>query len=188
MDPRVRQLLLLIKTWAHDKKLIAQDKFSTYSLFMMVIFFLQKDDVKVLPKYSQMTVSPFLRNLFMKIGINPGKMVSPLKVLQNKQILIIVLVLASGEFTTKNTSSVPELFIKFFQFYLSFDYKQAISLPFCKAVSKTTLSSDPAVRNSFICIMDVLEPKINLTKNVSEATMNEFFGYGQSLLKPFLIT
>ena len=73
LDNRVRPLLLLIKAWAHDKRLIDQAKFNSYAIFMMVIFFLQNDDIKILPKYNEKTNSPILQNFFKKQGSNLSK-------------------------------------------------------------------------------------------------------------------
>lgn len=163
LDKRVRPLLLLVKAWAHDKQLIDQNKFSSYAIFMMVIFFLQSDDIKILPRYNERTNSPILQSFFKKQGSNLG----------------------GTEFKTENTMSISQLFIQFLKFYTKFDYDEVLCLPFCQHFPKSTFANEPAFKDSPLCIMDLLEPKVNLAKNVSASTLQDFLGYGLCLLKNF---
>ena len=81
--------------------------------------------------------------------------------------------------------SISQLFIEFFRFYTKFDYDQVICLPFCQHFPRSTFSNEPAFKSNPVCIMDLLEPKVNLTKNVSESTLQDFLGLGHALLKNF---
>ncbi|CAD5214051.1 unnamed protein product [Bursaphelenchus okinawaensis] len=115
-DERVPELGVAIKAWARafDINDASQGTLSSYALIVMMIFYLQKLKIPVLPRLQDPTSCPDLNS-------EEEKSVGEWKVHYYKP---------TKEFKDafkKNTQSVGELFAGFFDFYASYQYNEEVA-------------------------------------------------------------
>ncbi|XP_058824858.1 poly(A) RNA polymerase, mitochondrial [Topomyia yanbarensis] len=148
IDSRVRPLTCCVRKWAQSVGLTNQAPgywITNFSLTMLVMYFLQQLSEPILPpinKLMQNATKADLRFTADQISCAFLRDVSKL------------------DFKSKNTSTVEELLLKFFQFYSSFDFNQ-------RAISLNIGSSILKPDHSPMYIVNPLETVLNVSKNVN---------------------
>ncbi|XP_055902645.1 poly(A) RNA polymerase, mitochondrial [Eupeodes corollae] len=148
MDNRVRPLTFCIRKWAQSCGLTNPSPgrwISNFSLTCLVIFFLQQMKTPLLPPI----------NLLIK-SAKP----EDIRVTEDGINCTFRRDWRDLPFKTKNTSSVSDLLLQFFEFYSQFDFSnKGISLNEGKAVTKPD--------HAALYIVNPLEQLLNVSKNVS---------------------
>ena len=115
LDPRVRQLMVVLKKWAEFHLLLGtrHKRLSGYSLALMLIFYLQRTSVPVLPVLQKIHPKEF--------GLETP-IVQKLNYTFQCQESII------SSYSSKNKESLSTLLQGFFDFYSHFSYNCVISV------------------------------------------------------------
>ncbi|KAH8388025.1 hypothetical protein KR093_011211 [Drosophila rubida] len=148
LDPRVRPLTFSIRRWAQSCGLTNPSPgrwISNFSLSCLVIYFLQQLRQPILPAISALVKAAAATDIRVtEDGIN----------------CTFARDMERVAFGSRNTSSLSELLLQFFEFYSQFDFhNRAISLNEARALSKPD--------HSAMYIVNPLEPLLNVSKNVS---------------------
>ncbi|KAH8394488.1 hypothetical protein KR222_011843, partial [Zaprionus bogoriensis] len=148
LDPRVRPLTFSIRRWAQSCGLTNPSPgrwISNFSLSCLVMYFLQQLRHPILPSIGALVKSAAATDIRVtEDGINCtfGRDLERLG------------------FRSRNTSSLSELLLQFFEFYSQFDFhNRAISLNEGRALAKPD--------HSAMYIVNPLEQLLNVSKNVS---------------------
>ncbi|XP_060662872.1 poly(A) RNA polymerase, mitochondrial isoform X1 [Drosophila nasuta] len=148
LDPRVRPLTFSIRRWAQSCGLTNPSPgrwISNFSLSCLVMYFLQQLRQPILPSISAMVKTAASTDIrITEDGIN----------------CTFARDMERVSFASRNTSSLSELLLQFFEFYSQFDFhNRAISLNEARALSKPD--------HSAMYIVNPLEQLLNVSKNVS---------------------
>ncbi|KAI5467943.1 hypothetical protein BGZ63DRAFT_344272 [Mariannaea sp. PMI_226] len=152
IDPRVRQLAMIIKYWTR-RRIVNDAAFggtlSSYTWICLIIAFLQLRSPPVLPS---LHLSP---HKLTKADGTPSDFADDIKKL--------------GTFGSKNKSSVAELLFQFFRFYAhEFDYdKHVLSVRLGKLLVKTEKKWHYALNNS-LCVEEPFNTSRNLGNTADE--------------------
>lgn len=156
MDPRVRPFVFYIRAWAKEFDLIQPfpaHGVSNFMLTCLVIFFLQQMPEPVLPP--------------------SGSFVTLEDTADGVQFITDF---SKVNFKSKNTSTLADLLVEFFEFYSKFDFtKNAVSIP--TGQIKTNITADS------MYIHNPIDPGLNVSRNVSDYERNEFIEKCQIALK-----
>lgn len=151
LDERVRPLVFFIRTWAKEYGIIQPYPSLSLSNFMltcMVIFFLQTLPTPILPP----------SDTFVQPSESSAES-SSLKFITDDKIMT--------DFQSKNTDTLSELVVKFFEYYLKFNYNNdAISIK--NGAIRANIASDS------IYIYNPLESNVNVCRNLSDFERNQF--------------
>ncbi|KAK9512406.1 hypothetical protein O3M35_000844 [Rhynocoris fuscipes] len=161
VDNRLRPLAMLISLWVKLNTITGQSRFTSYSIILMLIYYLQKVTPPILPPLKDILYSKD-KNDWPNFFIN--------KPLQNE-----------------NNSNLAVLFKGFFEFYVNFNYEKVVISPYLgteiptahfnkdvNALSdefklyKNKLNSDmlPFMITYNIHVQDPIEHNVNTTKGV----------------------
>lgn len=148
LDPRVRPLTFSIRRWAQSCGLTNPSPgrwITNFSLSCLVMYFLQQLRQPILPAISAMVKASTTTDIRVtEDGIN----------------CTFARDMERLAFPSRNTSSLSELLMQFFEFYSQFDFhNRAISLNEGRALSKPD--------HSAMYIVNPLEQLLNVSKNVS---------------------
>ncbi|KAM8719446.1 hypothetical protein ACLKA7_012063 [Drosophila subpalustris] len=148
MDPRVRPLTFSIRRWAQSSGLTNPSPgrwITNFSLSCLVMYFLQQLRQPILPSISTMVKAAATADIrITEDGIN----------------CTFARDMDRLSFPSRNTSSLSELLLQFFEFYSQFDFhNRAISLNEGRALAKPD--------HSAMYIVNPLEQLLNVSKNVS---------------------
>ncbi|XP_034485204.1 poly(A) RNA polymerase, mitochondrial isoform X2 [Drosophila innubila] len=148
VDPRVRPLTFSIRRWAQSCGLTNPSPgrwISNFSLSCLVMYFLQQLRQPILPSISAMVKAAAAADIRVtEDGIN----------------CTFARDMERVSFPSRNTSSLSELLLQFFEFYSQFDFhNRAISLNEGRALAKPD--------HSAMYIVNPLEQLLNVSKNVS---------------------
>lgn len=151
LDERVRPLVFFIRTWAKEYGIIQPYPSLSLSNFMltcMVIFFLQ-----TLPK-------PILPPSDTFVQGNDASTESPaLNFITDNKILT--------NFKSENTDTLSELVVKFFDYYLKFNFND-------DGISITNGAIQANIAADSIYIYNPLESGVNVCRNLSDFERNQF--------------
>lgn len=148
LDPRVRPLTFSIRRWAQSCGLTNPSPgrwISNFSLSCLVMYFLQQLRQPILPAIGALVKAASATDIRVtEDGIN----------------CTFARDLDRLGFCSRNTSSLSELLLQFFEFYSQFDFhNRAISLNEGRAMAKPD--------HSAMYIVNPLEQLLNVSKNVS---------------------
>ncbi|XP_017872212.1 PREDICTED: poly(A) RNA polymerase, mitochondrial [Drosophila arizonae] len=148
MDPRVRPLTFCVRRWAQSCGLTNPSPgrwITNFSLTCLVMFFLQQMRQPILPSIGAMVKAANTADIRVtEDGIN----------------CTFARDMERVRFQSRNTSSLSELLLQFFEFYSQFDFhNRAISLNEGRALAKPD--------HSAMYIVNPLEQLLNVSKNVS---------------------
>lgn len=148
LDPRVRPLTFSIRRWAQSCGLTNPSPgrwISNFSLSCLVMYFLQQLRQPILPAIGALVKAATAADIRVtEDGIN----------------CTFARDLDRLGFRSRNTSSLSELLLQFFEFYSQFDFhNRAISLNEGRAMAKPD--------HSAMYIVNPLEQLLNVSKNVS---------------------
>lgn len=148
LDPRVRPLTFSIRRWAQSCGLTNPSPgrwISNFSLSCLVMYFLQQLRQPILPPIGALVKAASAADIRVtEDGIN----------------CTFARDLDRLGFRSRNTSSLSELLLQFFEFYSQFDFhNRAISLNEARALAKPD--------HSAMYIVNPLEQLLNVSKNVS---------------------
>ncbi|KAH8269896.1 hypothetical protein KR044_000614 [Drosophila immigrans] len=148
LDPRVRPLTFSIRRWAQSCGLTNPSPgrwISNFSLSCLVMYFLQQLRQPILPPIGAL----------VKAATS-----SDIRVTEDGINCTFARDMERVAFASRNTSSLSELLLQFFEFYSQFDFhNRAISLNEGRALSKPD--------HSAMYIVNPLEQLLNVSKNVS---------------------
>ncbi|KAL1512512.1 hypothetical protein ABEB36_002094 [Hypothenemus hampei] len=157
IDPRIRPLIFAIRKWAKNVHLTnpSPGKWITnFSLTLLVLAFLQKPlhSPPVLPTLNQLTKLAGPSDRYVtEDGIN-GTFLRDIRRLETK---------------SRNTSSLQELLLEFFEYYAQFDFtNKAVCLNEAVSIAKPEYSA--------LYIINPLERGLNVSKNVSLEELERF--------------
>ncbi|XP_017963555.1 poly(A) RNA polymerase, mitochondrial isoform X1 [Drosophila navojoa] len=148
MDPRVRPLTFCVRRWAQSCGLTNPSPgrwITNFSLTCLVMFFLQQMRQPILPSIGAMVKAANTADIRVtEDGIN----------------CTFARDMDRVGFQSRNSSSLSELLLQFFEFYSQFDFhNRAISLNEGRALAKPD--------HSAMYIVNPLEQLLNVSKNVS---------------------
>lgn len=148
IDPRVRPLTFCVRRWAQSCGLTNPSPgrwITNFSLTCLVMFFLQQLRQPILPAIGAMVKAATATDIRVtEDGIN----------------CTFARDMERVGFQSRNTSSLSELLLQFFEFYSQFDFhNRAISLNEGRALAKPD--------HSAMYIVNPLEQLLNVSKNVS---------------------
>lgn len=154
LDQKLQDLMSLVNFWA-DCYGLKQNFFTSYTLYLMVIFYLQQEPYK-LPRVKdlQKNITPEMVNGW-NCAFNKLKYDSP---------------------ALRNTS-VLNLIIEFCRFYANFDYISFVITPFFgSAIGKTRFrfSDQNFPLNSGIAIQNLFDLSMNITSGISLECIGKF--------------
>lgn len=141
LDTRVKELVVTVRMWAKETGLTNPTPgrwISNFSLTLLVLFFLQQPEMKILPALKGLRYRQFL--------------------MTSQEFKSFAENLASRKADTTWTSE--ELLLKFFQFYAAHDFS---SLGLNLLSGKTVIKPD----YSAMFIVNPIQPELNVSKNVS---------------------
>uniref|UniRef100_A0AAG5D6P7 PAP-associated domain-containing protein n=1 Tax=Anopheles atroparvus TaxID=41427 RepID=A0AAG5D6P7_ANOAO len=108
-DPRIHQLALAVKFWAHCAHILTVHKqMNSYCLVMMLIFYLQTRKLPVIPSVED------LQQGIARINYGPWNLGYPVQI----------------KYKTWNVNTVRELLVGFFKYYSEFDFEANLISPF----------------------------------------------------------
>lgn len=167
-DWRIRSLMMLIGYLGKKFTLIGVNKFSRYSVNLLIIFYLQNLTPPILPPLSQIVYGA------------PGK-TWPFAFHENNHLLM-----------NTNKQPLAEIFMGFYEFFVDFPFSnQVISTYLGKKIAQEDMEKeenldkmvyyknfienggDKIVYRS-ICVQDPLELSHNTTKGISEKVLSQF--------------
>lgn len=146
LDERVRPLLFYIRGWAKSFDVIAtfpQMGVSNFMLTTLVIFFLQTLPKPILPPSDAFAN---LSDSFDSIYLTD---------------------ISKLNFKSENTSSLAELLVQFFDYYVAFNYAK-------NGASITTGSIKANIAADSIFVYNPLEHGVNVCRNLSDSERNQF--------------
>lgn len=155
LDSRVRPLVFCIRRWALLNRLTLSQPgnwISNFGLTCLVIFFLQQLEKPILPTI----------NYLNERGRPVDK--RPMDASFNVTYLRDFSQLNGNVFHTENTSTVGELLLEFMTFYAEFNF-------LAKTLSLHTGNTIEKSGGGALHIINPLEPKLNVTKNVHSHEM-----------------
>eukprot|EP01132_Coremiostelium_polycephalum_P006718 gene6718-8328_t len=161
VDPRVKQLMYLVKIWSGVKNInVSSDgTFSSYALNNMVIQFLQTLSPPILPNLQDIDYYQS-RSSTIKIISNP-------KCNGMSTNFILASSIPEKDFNPiLNPLTIGQLFYEFFKFYSLFDFEnQLINIRFGKLTQRSDIVPEFQARfkNSIFCVQDPLDLNINTT-------------------------
>lgn len=169
LDARLKPLITVIKYWARQCKISGCGKISNYALIMLIVFYLQQTEPKVLPSIMdlQKTCTPMIINGW-QVNFDENTILPP----------------------STNTCDLPNLLLGFFKYYFSFQFKTHIVCPwdgllhakeefvhieklpnYMEHYKRIATTDDLKLNISkFMCIQDPIE----LNRNVVAATSQRF--------------
>ncbi|XP_055636780.1 poly(A) RNA polymerase, mitochondrial [Toxorhynchites rutilus septentrionalis] len=155
IDDRVQPLTFCVRKWAQSVGLTNHAPgywITNFSLTMLVIYFLQQLKDPILPPINKLIQSATKTDL---------------RVTEDQINCSFLRDVSRLDFTTKNSSSLEDLLVQFYEFYSNFDFNQrAISLN----IGCSILKPD----HSPMYIVNPLETVLNVSKNVSLEEMELF--------------
>ncbi|KAL2716792.1 speckle targeted PIP5K1A-regulated poly(A) polymerase-like [Vespula squamosa] len=176
LDMRLKPLMILIKYWARQCKISGCGKISNYALIMLIIFYLQQTEPRVLPplKELQKTCVPIIVNGW-QVNFDENVMLPPIT----------------------NTSDIPQLLLGFFEYYINFQFKTNVicpwdgklhtkeefiemdKLPNYMAQYKKIATTDDLKLDigKFVCIQDPIELNRNVAASTSQRIIISFQEY-----------
>lgn len=177
LDARVKPLITIIKYWARQCKISGCGKISNYALIMLVIFYLQQTEPKVLP-----SVMDLQETCTIPIIVNGWQV----NIDQNATLP-----------QCTNTGDIPNLLLGFFQYYINFQFKTNIvcpwdgllhtkeefaivsKLPDYMARYKRIATTDDLKLNisKLMCIQDPIELNRNVVASTSQRYVTLFQKY-----------
>ncbi|XP_029634137.1 speckle targeted PIP5K1A-regulated poly(A) polymerase isoform X2 [Octopus sinensis] len=164
-DWRVAPLVCIIRLWAKYQKLasIGGTSFSSYSITLLILFFLQNTQPAVLPSVKELIelCTPEERNIVDDCNYSCPKR-PPEQVLP----------------ASKNTDNLETLLNKFFDFYLHIDYESTvISTHTGQLLPRSDFENDPELKTfklSSVCVQDPYILVINTAGNVTDKVKMDF--------------
>ena len=154
-DPRVRPLIMLVRYWGRMQGLVRRDgqvRLCNYALTLMVIAYLQQIPCPILHSVQQLVT-------IMDVDIHPFSFCSLLMTKQDKLPLLL-----------KNTDSLTDLLMGFFNHYKSFDYENnVISLFLGRTLNKQATYVNMCKSYKPVCVQDPFEVNFNVCRNITES-------------------
>ncbi|KAI4497895.1 hypothetical protein M0802_007011 [Mischocyttarus mexicanus] len=108
LDTRIKPLMVLIKFWGRQSKMSGNGKISNYSLLLLIIFYLQQPEVRILPPLMefQKTCEPIIIDGW-QVNFDENTVLPPIT----------------------NRSTIPQILAGFFEFYAKFPFKTCVICP-----------------------------------------------------------
>ncbi|XP_015922921.1 poly(A) RNA polymerase, mitochondrial isoform X2 [Parasteatoda tepidariorum] len=160
LDERVTPLMMTLRYWAKHVELIGKGlMFNTYTISLLVIYFLQTRNPPILPS------AEFILSLSDKFDTDDMKDRSFLDLIDSIP-------------PTKNQQSIDDLLKEFFFFYLYFDFTRVICPMTATAVPRDDFFSkeeNKRFRMNSICIQDPLCLSHNVAELVDYKHCKKFF-------------
>eukprot|EP00092_Neocalanus_flemingeri_P000999 GFUD01001066.1.p1 GENE.GFUD01001066.1~~GFUD01001066.1.p1 ORF type:complete len:409 (+),score=64.65 GFUD01001066.1:100-1326(+) len=157
-DPRVRPLIMVVRYWGRMHGLVGREgnvRLCNYALTMMVIAYLQQIPCPILHSVQQLLT-------ITDVDLAPSSFSSHL--LSKAHILPLL---------GKNTDSISDLLLGFFNHYHSFDYSSnVISIFLGRTCSREQLSAGNLFKSSNpVCVQDPFELDFNICRNMNEKAL-----------------
>uniref|UniRef100_A0A1B6MG94 RRM domain-containing protein n=1 Tax=Graphocephala atropunctata TaxID=36148 RepID=A0A1B6MG94_9HEMI len=174
LDPRIRPLVMVVKYWAKVCGVTGHPQnLTTYSLVMLVIFYLQQSSPSLLPPVATLQRLADLQEF--SNGWECGFCDDQQKLLSEWS-------------TEENKQTLKDLLMGFFQFYDTYDFNNVVcpllghsvpvadfedseKLPVEMQLYKDNIRNDPKLefrRNVMLKVQDPFEQCLNITRNVSD--------------------
>ncbi|XP_015187107.1 PREDICTED: speckle targeted PIP5K1A-regulated poly(A) polymerase-like isoform X2 [Polistes dominula] len=108
LDRRIRPLMVIIKFWARQSKTTGNGKISNYTLLLLIIFYLQQPETRILPSLLELqkTCRPKFVHCF-QVNFDINTVLLPIN----------------------NRSTIPQLLTGFFNYYANFYFNTIIICP-----------------------------------------------------------
>lgn len=162
VDVRLKPLMIIIKFWAKTSELSGHGKFTNYAIVMMVIFYLQQPETNMLPSIVD-----------LQKNFEPGYQWTCANFDKNIKFPC-----------SENETSITELLLGFFKFYLNFPFDKKLICPldghahsradFAKVCAEKAADTDPLQLSHPICLQDPLELDCNITCGVTAKILVAF--------------
>ncbi|XP_043283794.1 speckle targeted PIP5K1A-regulated poly(A) polymerase-like [Venturia canescens] len=165
VDVRLKPLMMIVKFWVKTSELSGHGKFNNYAIIMMVIFYLQQPETKMLP-----SIADLLKNCDVAYQCDQSDFNQSIKFPCSENML-----------------SITELLTGFFKFYLHFPFDKKVICPldghahsrteFAKIRAEEAPDTDPLQLNHPIYLQDPLELDWNITCGVTGKALVAFQTY-----------
>lgn len=164
-DSRIQPFVFAIRMWAKNKKIasVGGTRFSSYSLTLMILFFLQNLEPAVLPSIQEVMDACTKEEEIMIDGFScsypqrPAHNVLPLN---------------------KNKDLLGDLLKKFFDFFLHLDYETTVISPRTgNLLSRSEIESQEELKSfrmSPVCVQDPYLLEHNTSANVTDKIKTDF--------------